>query len=84
MSGVTSVYSDITGHIRPDVRRDVRDVPDVTSGKNRVKNNISCDITEINCDITAPKISDTISCDIRTVTPDITSDIDSDIGGVLL
>jgi len=46
MSGVTSVYPDITGHIRPDVRRDVRDVPDITSGKNRVKTNISCDITE--------------------------------------
>ena len=32
--------------------------------------------------ISATEISDTTSCDIRT--PDITSDIDSDIGGVLL
>jgi hypothetical protein len=46
MSGVTSVYPDITGHIRPDVRSDVRDVPYITSGKNRGKTNISCDITE--------------------------------------
>jgi hypothetical protein len=43
MSAVISVYPDITGHIRSDVRRDVRDVPDITSGKNRVKTNISCD-----------------------------------------
>jgi hypothetical protein len=46
MSGVTSVYPDITGHIRPDVRRDLRDVPNITSGKNRGKTNISCDITD--------------------------------------
>ncbi len=49
----TYVYPDITGHIRPDVCRDVREVPDITSGKNRGKTNISCDITEKNCDITA-------------------------------
>jgi hypothetical protein len=46
MSAVISVYPDITGHVRPDVRCDVREVPDITSGKNRVKTNISCDITE--------------------------------------
>ena len=32
--------------------------------------------------ISGTAISDTISCDITT--PDITSDIDSDIGGVVL
>ena len=77
----TSVYPDITGHIRPDVRRDVRDVPNITSGKKRVKTNISCDITEktvisqlkIPISHVARKGSTSKNCDIRCdIGPDIT------------
>ena len=39
-----SVYPDIACHIGPDVRCDVRDVPDIASGKKRVILNIGCDI----------------------------------------
>ena len=39
-----SVYPDIACHIGPDVRCDVRDVPDIASGKKGVILNIGCDI----------------------------------------
>jgi hypothetical protein len=41
-----SVYPDIACHIGPDVRCDVRDVPDIASGKKGVILNIGCDIGE--------------------------------------
>ena len=39
-------YPDIACHIGPDVRCDVRDVPDIASGKKGVILNIGCDIGE--------------------------------------